>query len=72
MRAPLLRRIAQETGGRFYTAAHVASLPEDIAYTGRGITTQEEKDLWDMPRSVPAAGRCCWAASGLARARGLA
>jgi uncharacterized membrane protein len=49
MRAPLLRRIADETGGRFYTTANVASLAEDIAYTGRGATVQEERDLWDMP-----------------------
>jgi uncharacterized membrane protein len=49
MRAPLLRRIATETGGRFYTAANVAALAEDIAYAGRGATIQEERDLWDMP-----------------------
>jgi hypothetical protein len=49
MRAPLLRRIADETGGRFYTSASVASLAEDIAYTGRGTSVQEQKDLWDMP-----------------------
>jgi hypothetical protein len=24
-------------------------MPEDIAYTGRGLVAQEEKDLWDMP-----------------------
>ncbi|HEX6135476.1 MAG TPA: glutamine amidotransferase [Longimicrobiales bacterium] len=49
MRAPLLRRIADETGGRFYTAANAAALAEDIAYTGRGATVQETRDLWDMP-----------------------
>jgi uncharacterized membrane protein len=49
MRAPLLRRIADETGGRFYTAANVAALAEDITYAGRGATVQEERDLWDMP-----------------------
>jgi hypothetical protein len=49
MRAPLLRRIADETGGRFYTTANAASLAEDIAYAGRGATVQEERDLWDMP-----------------------
>jgi hypothetical protein len=49
MRAPLLRRISEETGGRFYTPQTVASLPEDVKYTGRGITTVEERDLWDMP-----------------------
>jgi hypothetical protein len=49
MRAPLLQRIAQETGGRFYTPQNVTSLPEDVKYTGRGVTTIEERDLWDMP-----------------------
>ncbi len=49
MRAPLLRRIAQETGGRFYTSDTVAALPDDVKYTGRGVTTIEERDLWDMP-----------------------
>jgi uncharacterized membrane protein len=49
MREPLLRRIASETGGRFYTTASIGSLAEDIAYTGRGITVREEKDLWDAP-----------------------
>jgi uncharacterized membrane protein len=49
MRAPLLRRISEETGGRFYTPATVSSLPDDVKYTGRGVTTIEERDLWDMP-----------------------
>jgi hypothetical protein len=25
------------------------SLPEDLKYTGRGVTTIEERDLWHMP-----------------------
>jgi hypothetical protein len=49
MRAPLLKRIAEETGGRFYTSTDVASLPEAISYSGRGVTVVEERDLWDMP-----------------------
>lgn len=49
MRAALLRRIADETGGRFYTASSAASLAEDITYAGRGATIREERDLWDMP-----------------------
>ncbi len=49
MRAPLLKRIAEETGGRFYTAANAATLPEAISYSGRGVTVVEERDLWDMP-----------------------
>lgn len=49
MNRPLLERIARETGGRFYTEADVATLPEDLSVTGRGATIIEEKDLWDMP-----------------------
>ena len=49
MRAPLLRRVAEETGGRFYTPETVASLAEDITYVGSGVTVVEEKPLWDMP-----------------------
>ncbi|HXW08123.1 MAG TPA: glutamine amidotransferase [Vicinamibacterales bacterium] len=49
MHAARLQRIADDTGGRFYTADQVASLPEDVKYTGRGVTTVEERDLWHMP-----------------------
>jgi uncharacterized membrane protein len=45
----LLERIARDTGGRYYTPASIASLPEDLSITGRGSTVIEEKDLWDMP-----------------------
>ncbi|RMH21700.1 MAG: hypothetical protein D6701_02150 [Gemmatimonadetes bacterium] len=49
MRPASLRRIAEETGGRFYTPADVHQLPEDLALTGAGVTLTEERDLWDMP-----------------------
>jgi len=49
MRAPLLRRIADETGGRFYTADNVAELAKDIVFTDVGNTVVDRKDLWDMP-----------------------
>jgi uncharacterized membrane protein len=49
MRRPLLERIAEETGGRFYTPDTVASLPSDVGYSGGGATVQEQKPLWDMP-----------------------
>jgi hypothetical protein len=49
MRASFLRRVAEDTGGRFYTPATVGTLPEDITYLGRGVTVVQEKDLWDMP-----------------------
>ena len=48
-RTQTLRRIADETGGQFYTPEDVSSLPEDIRVTGAGVTLIEELDLWDMP-----------------------
>jgi gamma-glutamyltranspeptidase len=49
MHAGTLRRIAEETGGRFYEASFTESLADDMRYTGRGVTTVEEHDLWHMP-----------------------
>ena len=49
MRAPLLRRIAEETGGRFYPVSDLNRLPEEIRYSGQGVTEMERYDLWDMP-----------------------
>jgi uncharacterized membrane protein len=49
MRASVLRQIAEETNGRFYTPADVATLPEDVSFTESGTTVMEERDLWDMP-----------------------
>lgn len=48
-RTSLLQRVADETGGQFYTAENVATLPEDISISGAGVTLTEEHDLWDMP-----------------------
>jgi uncharacterized membrane protein len=44
-----LRRIAEDTGGKFYNTETLTALPEDLKYTGRGVTTVEERDLWHMP-----------------------
>ena len=44
-----LRRIADETGGRFYTPENVETLPDDITITGGGVTLVEQMPLWDMP-----------------------
>ena len=49
MRAPLLRRLAEETEGRFFAAADTANLVDAISYSGKGITVVEERELWDMP-----------------------
>ena len=49
MRAPLLQRIAGETGGRFYTPKTASTLPEDVAMSKHGVTVVNQMDLWDMP-----------------------
>ena len=49
MHAAPLRRIAEETGGRFYTPDTVANMAEDVRYGGRGVTAVEERELWNMP-----------------------
>jgi uncharacterized membrane protein len=49
MHAARMQRIADETGGRFYTPEKVTALAEDVRYTGRGVTTIEERELWHMP-----------------------
>jgi uncharacterized membrane protein len=49
MRASLLGRLAEETGGRFFRAADMTGLPDAISYSGRGVTVVEERELWDMP-----------------------
>ena len=49
MGASLLERVAEETGGRFYTPDTVGTLPDDVQYVGGGVTVVEERDLWDMP-----------------------
>lgn len=48
-RTAVLERLADDTGGRFYTPETVSSLPEDLQFTGGGVTLTEERDLWDMP-----------------------
>lgn len=49
MRSPLLRRIAQETGGRYYPASEASRLPDDVVFTDAGVTVRDARDLWDMP-----------------------
>jgi len=72
MRAPLLKRVAEETGGRFFTPANAASLPEAISYSGRGVTVVEERELWDMPALFLALVGFMAAEWGYRRMRGLA
>jgi hypothetical protein len=72
MRAPLLQRIAEETGGRFFTEANASALPEAVSYTGRGVTVVEERELWDMPVLLLMLVGLVSAECGYRRARGLA
>ncbi len=72
MRETVLRRIAQETGGRFYTPADVRRLPEEIRYVGSGTSRIEEKELWDLPAVFLLLLALVAAEWGWRRARGLA
>jgi len=72
MRAPLLKRIAEETGGRFFTPANATALPEAVSYTGRGVTVVEERELWDMPALLLVLIGLVSAEWGFRRTRGLA
>ncbi len=48
-RTSLLERMAEETGGRWYTPETLAALPNDLRFSEGGTTVLEVKDLWDMP-----------------------
>jgi uncharacterized membrane protein len=49
LRAPLLRRLSEETGGRYFHASDTTGLADAISYSGRGVTVVEDRELWDMP-----------------------
>jgi uncharacterized membrane protein len=49
MREGILRRIADDTGGRFYRAHEVAALADEIPLSDSGASVQERLPLWDMP-----------------------
>ena len=66
-----LRRIAEETGGRFYTPANAAGMAEDVRYAGRGVTSVEERELWNMPIVLIALMSLVCAEWGYRRAVGL-
>ncbi len=72
MRASLLQRVAEETGGRFYTPDTVDNLPDDIQYVGSGVTVVEERDLWDMPLLLILLVSLVLGEWGYRRVRGLA
>lgn len=72
MRRTLLERIADETGGRFFTPSSAGSLAEAISYSGRGVTVVEERELWDMPALLILLLAVIGAEWGFRRARGFA
>jgi hypothetical protein len=72
LRAPLLRRIAQETGGRYYPLAEADKLAEDVVYTESGVTVREALDLWDMPIVFLVLALLLGAEWALRRSRGMA
>ncbi|MGD0048896.1 MAG: glutamine amidotransferase [Bryobacteraceae bacterium] len=45
----LLEKLAEQTGGRYYTPDQAAKLASEISYSEAGITARETRDLWDMP-----------------------
>jgi hypothetical protein len=45
----LLKRIASETGGKYYTPAQMQSLLDDLTYRQTPYSERVTKDLWDMP-----------------------
>jgi hypothetical protein len=49
LRTPLLKRIAKETGGRYYPLKDASRLSDDVIYTEAGVTVRDARDLWDMP-----------------------
>ncbi len=49
MQSDVLKSIAAETGGQFYTPETISTLPEDVSFTESGTSVFEERDLWDMP-----------------------
>ncbi len=49
LRPSLLRRVSDETGGRYYPLADAGRVVRDAGITQSGVTTREARDLWDMP-----------------------
>ena len=47
--AELLKRIANDTGGQYYTLARADNLIEDLMHTGGAGSVRVTYDLWDMP-----------------------
>ena len=46
---PLLERIAQVTGGRYWRLDQLNSIPEALRYSKAGIVERQTLDLWNLP-----------------------
>jgi uncharacterized membrane protein len=49
LNSTLLKRLADETGGRYYSPGNSRTIAEDISYIDKGSSRIEEKELWDIP-----------------------
>jgi len=72
LRSPLLRRLAERTGGRYYPLAGAGQLAEDVLFTESGVTVREARDLWDMPAVFLLLAALLAGEWALRRSRGLA
>lgn len=52
MREPLLRRLAQETGGRFYAAGDASQLADAITTARASAAVQQRLELWNIPAGL--------------------
>jgi uncharacterized membrane protein len=68
----MLKRIAAETGGRYYTYDDAVDLIEDVAHTEGTNSVRETKDLWDMPINFMLAIALASAEWFIRKRRGLA
>jgi uncharacterized membrane protein len=45
----LLKKLSDETGGRYWEQSELSRLPKEISYSEAGISVRDTKELWDMP-----------------------
>jgi uncharacterized membrane protein len=72
MRSVLMKRIADETGGKFYQPGRTSTLVDDVAMSKTGVTVVNQMDLWDMPAVFILLVLLVSAEWGFRKTRGLA
>jgi uncharacterized membrane protein len=45
----LLEGLSGRTGGKYYTAADAARIPDELTFSQSGLTMKETRDLWPLP-----------------------